>query len=149
MIQVWPFSHVNQSQNSYSLTNSLPPPLHIDNTSRKSHFQEIMSSFFPNFNSIHFCLLIMFYAIYAGKFSLSSTNATKIYINLKIPEVAEIIDKCIFLKLLITKKIMINIIYYLTKYHLYNIFFKKNSIIRTVKNMILFKKEKIHAKQFS
>ena len=39
------------------------------------------------------------------------------------------------------KKIMINIIYYLTKYHLYNIFFKKNSIIGTVKNMVLFKKD--------
>ena len=30
--------------------------------------------------------------------SLSSTSATKIYINLEILEVAEIIDKCIFLK---------------------------------------------------
>ena len=60
--------------------------------------------FFLNFNSIHFCLLIMFYAIYVGKFSLSSTNATKIYINLEIPEVDEIIDRYIFLKLLITKK---------------------------------------------
>ena len=39
----------------------------------------------------------MFYAIYDGKFSLSLTNAAKIYINLEIPEVAEIIDKCIFL----------------------------------------------------
>jgi len=63
-----------------------------------------MSSFFPNFNSIRFCLLIMFHAIYAGKFSLSSTNATKIYINLEIPKVAKIIDKCIFLKFIITKK---------------------------------------------
>ena len=35
--------------------------------------------------------------------SLSLTNATKIYINLEIPEVAEIIDKCIFLNFIITK----------------------------------------------
>ena len=35
---------------------------------------------------------------------------------------------------------MINIIYYLTKYHLYNIFFKKNSIIGMVKNMMLYRK---------
>ena len=45
----------------------------------------------------------MFYAIYVSKFSLSSTSAIKIFLNLKIPKVAEIIDKCIFLKLLITK----------------------------------------------
>ena len=47
----------------------------------------------------------MFYAIYASKFSLSSTNATKIYINLEISKVAEIIDKRIFLKFIITKKV--------------------------------------------
>ena len=35
--------------------------------------------------------------------SMSSTNATKIFINLEIPEVDEIIDKCIFLKFIITK----------------------------------------------
>ena len=46
----------------------------------------------------------MFYAIYANKFSLSSTSAMKIYINLEIPEVAKIIDKCIFLKFIITRK---------------------------------------------
>ena len=62
-----------------------------------------MSSFFPNFNSIRFSLLIMFYAIYTNKFSLPSTSAMKIYINLEIPEVAEIIE-CIFLKFIITKK---------------------------------------------
>ena len=38
----------------------------------------------------------MSYAIYVGKLSLSSTNVTKIYINLEIPKVAEIIDICIF-----------------------------------------------------
>ena len=76
----------------------------IYDTSRKSHSHEIMSSFFPNFNLIHFCLLIMFYAIYADKFSLSLTNATKIYINLEIPKVVKIIDKCIFLKFIITNK---------------------------------------------
>ena len=66
--------------------------------------------FFLNFNS-------MFYAIYADKFSLSSTNATKnIYINLEIPKVAEIIDKYIYLKFIITKS-LINSIYYLTKCH--------------------------------
>ena len=104
MTQVWLFPHVNQSQNSYPLTNSLPPPPLIDDTSRKSHSYEIISSFFLNFNSIRFYLLIMFYAIYANKFSLSSTSATKIYINLEIPEVAKIIDKCIFLKFIITRK---------------------------------------------
>ena len=36
--------------------------------------------------------------------SLSSTSATKIYINLEIPQVVEIIDKCIFLKFMIKKK---------------------------------------------
>ena len=43
-------------------------------------------------------------AIYASKFSLSSTSAMKIYINLEILEVAKIIDKCIFLKFMIKKK---------------------------------------------
>ena len=47
----------------------------------------------------------MFYAVYEGKFSLSLTSATKIYINLEIFEVAEIIDKCIFLKFIITKNV--------------------------------------------
>ena len=46
----------------------------------------------------------MFYAIYVDKFSLSSTSVTKIYINLKILEVVDIIDMCIFLKFIITKK---------------------------------------------
>ena len=46
----------------------------------------------------------MFYVVYEGKFSLSLTSATKIYINLKILEVVEIIDMCIFLKFIITKK---------------------------------------------
>ena len=46
----------------------------------------------------------MVYAIYASKFSLSSTSAMKIYINLEILEVAKIIDKCIFLKFIIKKK---------------------------------------------
>ena len=62
-----------------------------------------MSSFFQY--AFFLLLLIMFYAIYDDKFSLSSTNATKIYINLEIFEVAEIIDKCIFLKFIITKKV--------------------------------------------
>ena len=46
----------------------------------------------------------MFYAIYADKFSFSLTIAIKIYINLEISKVAEIIDKHIFLKFIITKK---------------------------------------------
>ena len=48
--------------------------------------------------------------------SLSSTDATKIYINLETLEVFEIIDKCIFLKFIITKS-LINSKYYLTKFH--------------------------------
>ena len=36
--------------------------------------------------------------------SLSSISATKVYINLEIPQVVEMIDKCIFLKFIITKK---------------------------------------------
>nr|XP_023914269.1 uncharacterized protein LOC112025810 [Quercus suber] len=35
----------------------------------------------------------MYSAIFVGKFSLSSTSATKVYLNLEIPEVAEIIDR--------------------------------------------------------
>ena len=105
MTQVWPFPPVNQSQNSYPLTNSLPPLPRANDISRKSHAHESTSSFFLNFNSINFCLLIMSYAIYVGKLSLSSTNATKIYINLEILEVGKIIDICIFLKLLIIKKL--------------------------------------------
>ena len=69
---------------------------------------------FLNFNLIHFGLLIMVYAIYASKFSLSSTSAMKIYINLEILEVAKIIDKCIFLKFIIKKKSLINGIYLLS-----------------------------------
>ena len=46
----------------------------------------------------------MFYAIYSDKFFLSSIGATNIYINLEILEVAEIIENCIFLKFIITKK---------------------------------------------
>ena len=79
--------------------------------------------------------------------SLSSTNATKIYINLEILEVVEIIDKSIFLKFIITKS-LINNIYYLTKCHLLNIFLK-NSMIGMVKNMILYKKyQKYMQKKF-
>ena len=70
--------------------------------------------------------------------SLSSTNATKIYINLEILEVVEIIDKSIFLKFMIIKS-LINNIYYITKCHLLKIFLK-NSMIGMVKNMILYKK---------
>ena len=43
----------------------------------------------------------MFYAIYADKFAIID-QCNKIYINLEIPGVAEIIDKCIFLKFIIT-----------------------------------------------
>ena len=57
------FPHINQSQNSYLFINSLPPLPRIDDTSRKFHSHEI---------------------IYAGKFSLSSTSATKIYIDFEI-----------------------------------------------------------------
>ena len=124
MTQIWPFSRVNQSKNSYPLTNSLLPPPRIDDTSRNSHSHEIMSPFFPNFNSICFCLLILFYAIYADKFSIIDQCNKNIYINLEISEVAEIIDKCIFLKFIITKS-LINSIYYLTKCYELNIFFKK------------------------
>ena len=74
----------------------------INDTSRKFHSHEIMSSFFQY--AFFLLLLLIFYAIYDGKFFLSSTNATKIYINLEIPKVAEIIDKCIFLKFIISKK---------------------------------------------
>ena len=73
----------------------------------------------------------MFYAIYSGKFFLSSIGATNIYINLEILEVAEIIENCIFLKFIITKKKkknLINNIYYLTKCHLHNFCFKKKKI---------------------
>ena len=70
------FTRVNQSQNSYLFINSLPPLPRIDDTSRKFHSHEI---------------------IYAGKFSLSSTSATKIYIDFEIFKVVEIIHKCIFL----------------------------------------------------
>ena len=65
--------------------------------------------------------------------SLSSTSATKIHINLEIPQVVEIIDKCIFLKFIITKKS-----------NKYNILSHKmplkNLMIGMVKNMILYKK---------
>ena len=84
MTQVQIFLHVDQSQNSYSLTNSLPPLPSVNDTSRKSHAHESMSMQFMQANS------------------LSSTSATKIYINLEILEVNEIIDRCILLKLLIT-----------------------------------------------
>ena len=127
MTKVWPFPHVNQNQNSYPITNFVPSPPCIDGTSRKSHFHEIFIPFFLNFNSKCFFLLIMFYAIYSGKFFLSSIGATNIYINLEILEVAEIIENCIFLKFIITKKKknLINNIYYLTKCHLHNFLLKK------------------------
>ena len=87
---------------------------------------------------------------------MSSIGATNIYINLEILEVAEIIENCIFIKFIITKKKknLINNIYYLTKCHLHNFCFKKKkkSMIRMVKNMILYKKykkKKKNAKQFS
>ena len=79
MTQVWPFPCVNQSKNSYPLTNSILPPPRIDDISRKSHSHEIMSPFFPNFNSICFCLLIMFYAIYVDKFSVIDQCNKNIY----------------------------------------------------------------------
>ena len=47
-----------------------------------------------------------------------------IYIYLEILEVAEIINKCIFLKFII-KKSLINSIYYLTKCHLHKYFLSK------------------------
>ena len=45
---------------------------------------------------------------------------------------------------MINKKSLTNSIYYLTKHHLHNIFFFKNSIIGMVKNMILNKKYQKH-----
>ena len=45
--QVWPFPRVNQSKNSYPLTNSLLPPPRIDDTSRKSHSHEVSLHFSP------------------------------------------------------------------------------------------------------
>ena len=56
MTQVWPFLHVDQSQNSYPLINSLPPLPRANDTSRKSHAHESMSSFFLNFNSSYIAL---------------------------------------------------------------------------------------------
>ena len=70
---------VNQSKNFDPLTNSLLPPPRIDDTSRKSYSHEIMSPFFPNFNSICFYLLIMFYAIYADKFFVIDQCNKNIY----------------------------------------------------------------------
>ena len=90
------------------------------------------------FNTI--LVIIRYSTIFASKFSLSSTSATKVYLNLEIPKVTETIDKCIFLKLLITKKKLINSIYYLIKYHLHSFFLFKNSMTGMVKNMILYKK---------
>ena len=80
------------------------------------HFQINLMILLENFILIKTCLpfsqfqfntilfIIMYSAIFAGKCSLSSTSATKVYLYLDIFEVAKIIDKCIFLKLLITKK---------------------------------------------
>ena len=59
---------------------------------------------FSQFQFNKILVIIMYSAIFVGKFSLSSTSATKVYLYLDIFEVAKIIDKCIFLKLLITKK---------------------------------------------
>ena len=47
MTQVWPFPRVNQSKNSYALTNSLLPPPRINDTSRKSRSHEISLHFSP------------------------------------------------------------------------------------------------------
>ena len=47
MTQVWAFPRVNQSKNSYPLTNYLLPPPRIDDTSRKSHSHEISLYFSP------------------------------------------------------------------------------------------------------
>ena len=47
MTQVLPFPHVNQSKNSYPLTNFLLPPPRIDDTSRKSHSHEVSLHFSP------------------------------------------------------------------------------------------------------
>ena len=52
MTQVQIFLHVDQSQNSYSLTNSLPPLPHVNDTSRKSHIHESMSIQFMQANSL-------------------------------------------------------------------------------------------------
>ena len=52
MTQVQSFLHVDQSQNSYSLTNSLPPLPHVNDTSRKSHIHESMSIQFMQANSL-------------------------------------------------------------------------------------------------
>ena len=52
MTQVQSFLHVDQSQNSYSLTNSLPPLPHVNDTSRKSHVHESMSIQFLQANSL-------------------------------------------------------------------------------------------------
>ena len=91
----------------------------------------------------------MFYTIYSRKFSLSSISTTKIYINLEIPKVAEIIDKCIFLKFIITKKSLINYIYYLTKFHLHYIFFwKKFNDRKGQKHDPIQEIPKIYAKKF-
>ena len=72
------------------------------------HFQKNLMILLENFILIKTCLpfsqfqfntiwfIIMYSAIPTGKFSLSSSSATKVYLNLEIPEVAEIIDRCIF-----------------------------------------------------
>ena len=52
MTQVQIFLHVDQSQNSYSLTNSLPPLPSVNDTSRKSHAHESMSMQFMQVNSL-------------------------------------------------------------------------------------------------
>ena len=53
MTQVWPFPRVNQSKNSYPLTNSFLPLACIDDTSRKSHSHEISFHFPPISNYIY------------------------------------------------------------------------------------------------
>ena len=75
--------------------------------------------------------------------SLSSTSATKIYINLEIPQVVEIIDKCIFLKFIITKKS--------NKYNIlsHKMPLKKFNDRNGQKHDLIQEIPKIHAKQFS
>jgi len=54
------------------------------------------------FNTI--LVIIMYSAIFAGKSSLSSTSATKVYLNLEILEIAEIIDRVHIFKIINNKK---------------------------------------------
>ena len=130
------FTRVNQSQNSYLFINSLPPLPRIDDTSRKFHSHEI---------------------IYAGKFSLSSTSATKIYIDFEIfkwnnSQVHISISQVTSAYFYLTshKFPFTNCIYYLTNCHLHNIFFLKKFNDRNgQKHDPRQEIPKIYAKQFS